>query len=555
MPTSGTYVWNVISEEAERLCEVLCNGGAVAPIRSSIDDLGDLILDRGPEISDLFRQNMVKDSDAETLVLGRRRLFEWLVVQSLNAPTIQAVLSGKNEPTGPSAREKLSLIKALASIIVSLADRLGSDDPSGVVLDTEAAIHLLSEFARREWGFEGAIDAEGDLRSFAQVEPALYLWRNAYRDHLLHVADVCLLGWLLLDSRLPGRECSLANHVGAMLGMSEKLVFGNWFLAALFHDVGYAVEAIRQAVGHVAYLRSDHLKQLRTELDEVMKGAGFSVGRDILETVPGNDGQGLDHGVIGAIHLREVLTKAIDNPRRRELFKPACRAILVHNLRNVSVLAVSEPLSALLILCDELQEWERPRINGKQLAESSREVMAGSTSDPIPTAKPSESLTLVGIKLDGEQFRFTQDILRCNLTYAPPEIGKFWPQRIRLEKCHSLQRVNPVGLPIKFQLTMINQYLPTLGATEYGFEALRNYALRCPDLGLLEFTKGSRDDIQVIDRTVEYGDIEAISFDLEQLFNFPLLPQKLSIDWNDFATWTLSRPSPYELPSESLLRD
>jgi hypothetical protein len=565
--TPEETLWTDVAKEAVEIEKLLKDGDDLASLRHRIDDLGDLAIGGRKSAQERLFADLRESAPQKSLVLGRRRLLEFLAVRALGANSLLSVLARPNGGHGPAAREKLFLIKTLSSLVASLEQRVQEqldwseqrqivwNDPSDVAVDPEAVVHVLAEIARREFGVPSVIDVEGTLRSFARVEPALHLWREAYRDHLLHAADVCILGWLLLDSVQPRTGESLASFVAGMLETSEKDVYRNWFLAALVHDVGYALDAIRQALKHVAYLKSDYLEQLRNQLDKRMGDVRKRIEQNVLEGLTGPNADGLDHGVVGFLHLGHVLEETITDPRKRAMLRPACLAVQKHSL-PFPLAFTSEPIAALLVLCDELQEWERPLVSGRKLAAGTRDLVAGYETTSPPTAKALESLTLVGIEpRPGEEgFQFTGDALECCLTYKPPKLGKFWPQRVGLEKCRNLQRVDPSGLPFGVRITLVNQYLSGTSTREYGLEALRSYALGHPELGLVDFVDGSRDGIEIVRFTQEPGSIESISFDLGRLNRFPLLPERLKVNWDDFAKWTVARPDPYDLEPPPLLR-
>jgi hypothetical protein len=339
-----------------------------------------------------------------------------------------------------------------------------------------------------------------------------------------------------------------------MMGASQEYVYGNWFLTSLFHDVGYAADVIPQSVRSITYLKSRYLEQLRNEVLAARRRVGLLINEAALAGFLQTEEDGLDHGVLGYLHLKEILDSGIREASRRQRFSPACQAILKHSLK-VPIEIASEPLSGLLILCDELQEWERPRISSRSFAARSREITSGGEQVEVPLGVISESLTLTGLRIRGGQFVFTGDELECVLTYRPPEIGKFWPQVIWVEKCHNLQRLNPSGFPLRLRLKLLNPYLNPATSKEYGFEALRNYALKHPEAGLLEFVDGRRNGLQVIAYSAQSGNIETMDFALDQLNAIPLLPDKLKVDWDDFIRCTIGRQDPYELEPLPLLRE
>jgi len=546
-------ICSAVCKEARQLTRQLRSGGDRPELRRAVDEAAEELLRQAPAVQAQLLSDLRAPAAMLTTILGRRRMLQFLVIRAIESPQIRQILGTRSGALGPSLREKLSAVAALSTVIIAVAESLGNQDPSAVKVDADAVLDLAVCVATRQYGLEGALDIRGTLRSFARVEPALYLWREAYRDHLLHAADVCLLGWLLLDSKLPGSGETLAMSVAARMGAREDLVYANWFLASLLHDVGYAVDAICQAVGQIRYLRSDSLEQLREQVTRVIDECRATIESTTLQALEGGDSEGLDHGVIGSLHLSDTLTKAIPDPARRSRFQPACAAILKHNLVREPVSFGTEPIAALLILCDELQEWERPRMSGRWLAALSREAMGEAPPEPGPSARILESLELAGLGLTADGFAFAGDALECRLTYRAPELGRFWPQRVCVEKCRNLQRLDLTGLPFRLRMTLVNQYLGSPGATEYGLEALRSYALRRPEAGLIEFVNGRREDVEVLRFGQLAERIETVSFDMEQLNRFPLLPGRSTVDWDDFGRWSLLRPGPYDLEPEPLL--
>ena len=75
----------------------------------------------------------------------------------------------------------------------------------------------------------------------------------------------------------------------------------------------------------------------------------------------------LDHGIIGALHLLSLIERIVkDEPWLKvEDFLPAVTAIAKHNVRRREdrIEFDREPLAFLLALCDQVQEWRRPRLS------------------------------------------------------------------------------------------------------------------------------------------------------------------------------------------------
>lgn len=157
--------------------------------------------------------------------------------------------------------------------------------------------------------------------------------------------------------------------------MTVKTEIG--YFAALFHDVGNCVPKYRD---------------FRKTGDELIKTFGFdldSLPKDWMPKEVDREAEGLlsempvgmskhflplwkkslenstpDHGVIGALHMRRKFRGTSEMSSAFE----AARAILSHNLigelekNETDILNWDdEPLICLLILCDQIQTWDRER--------------------------------------------------------------------------------------------------------------------------------------------------------------------------------------------------
>lgn len=98
--------------------------------------------------------------------------------------------------------------------------------------------------------------------------------------------------------------------------------------------------------------RSKNISELSKELQR------------IAPEMDGVDGLGNDHGVVAAAHLNSTLKRFGKKAKLR--FHPAVRAIAFHNTRAPQVDAGRDPVAALLILCDSLQEWRRAHLGFSQ---------------------------------------------------------------------------------------------------------------------------------------------------------------------------------------------
>jgi hypothetical protein len=134
-------------------------------------------------------------------------------------------------------------------------------------------------------------------------------------------------------------------------------------VAALLHDVGYAIDIFRALLRMLEfYSHPEEMESFRESLEGALKTLSDSEQMKEMASVldlKNRDNLGRDHGVIAATHLRSLLQQ-LERDKDPGSYDPAIRAIGVHNDRRASVDFETDPLGVLLILCDTIQEWGRP---------------------------------------------------------------------------------------------------------------------------------------------------------------------------------------------------
>jgi len=540
------------AQEVHELVQRIREGHRPMNVRELADDYAAIALESGPWLVDRMKALTSAGGPDQKVTITRPALLCYVIQRALASDVFTKPL---REPCGngtATLREKLALTSALLNVLVAILSQRSGGELSEAPLAAEDVISLLCEVARREYGLDCALDIRGDLLRFGRVEPALYLWKDYYRDHLFHVADVCMLGLLLLDSEREGEPRSLAAHFARCMRASEQAVYGNWFLAALLHDVGYTIDVAGAALKQLNNLKSDLLKGLRKNLNECLKETDEAIRARLGEVYPNQPIEGLDHGVVSSLHLQAMLEKT-GRPALVGKYNPAYVAIQKHNL-HLAINMLAEPLSALLVLCDELQEWERPRMDGRRLAQHIRGVGNGG-ADHVPQATIAESLTFSKASMENGRMAIQDGLLNCAITYRYPEDGKFWPPIVCMTKCHAFQRIDPRGFPLRFRIQLINPYPPGNHVREYGAEALRNYALRHPESGLLNLFDGREGLPSPVDFAANPGPIETVTIDLERLHRVAPLPIRLAVDWSDLTRWPPMQVEPYALEMADFLRE
>lgn len=198
------------------------------------------------------------------------------------------------------------------------------------------------------------------------------------RDHVIHALNTFLLGIYINDKYLN----------------NEVNVF-QWKLSALFHDIAYPIE-ISQEIMKKYCNKLPEIK-IKLDIEKFSKNEccfqpiqrrfdewrlDVNVIQRYQEMIQKNK---LCHGILSSLTVLYLIDKLYQkkNPERKigsliidgfdwnhENFEnhivPACSAIYLHNLKDDAFKNIEKnraPLPYLLKLCDELQDWDRPKLN------------------------------------------------------------------------------------------------------------------------------------------------------------------------------------------------
>lgn len=174
-----------------------------------------------------------------------------------------------------------------------------------------------------------------------------------YRDHLNHMVRVSLL----------------ANVLGSVLHLAELTPRKRKFLTliGLMHDMAYplaetssildfTIEAVQNC-----YTTIDFSKSLPNyNMDLVFSGIQKVTPSYCPPQFFSNHLVGREHHVIGALEFLDYAKPGLGESATSDI-NLAAQAIALHDKGvKTKVMYSTNPLAALLILCDELQEWGRP---------------------------------------------------------------------------------------------------------------------------------------------------------------------------------------------------
>ena len=258
--------------------------------------------------------------------------------------------------------------------------------------------------------------------------------------HLRHVINVFWLGFYILNSGLINRQaiCSKLNL------SSETDVDTIWFIASIFHDIGYLGEISEKVVEKCNNLtaiypgnpiRFQGIEKNQTNIQQYVSKIQTKLPPQISVFVGNNvvTKYSCDHGVLSAVtlanHFRSI--SEIDN-----LATIASASVIIHNLippkvnnSELSTLSFKDyPLGVLLIICDLIQAWERE--TGR---ESFRSDIPLETVEMSALTIDTESKT-IRIEINYLPFKYilptdiammqAEEKLRENLTtYVLPALG------------------------------------------------------------------------------------------------------------------------------------
>jgi hypothetical protein len=236
-----------------------------------------------------------------------------------------------------------------------------SDVPKGYESVIESKLFLIAEYAHLKLDLPRSVSLYLKLKQMWANEAILYTTRDTYREHLHHAMDICLLGLLLIDCGLLGKLCPQVTG-----SAKDKR---NWVLAALLHDIGYGLHMTEDILERAKFLGISpmldaHLKKLKQALEKHKVTLTCDMQRHWVKDH--HEIYEARHGAVSALLVSALNTDLIaEEPDQKWIneIRPALSAIIHHDNPDDNVDPSEEPLSFLLLLCDHLQEWDRPRVD------------------------------------------------------------------------------------------------------------------------------------------------------------------------------------------------
>jgi hypothetical protein len=263
--------------------------------------------------------------------------------------------------------------------------------PDDRISPTFAQIELIAEYAYLILGINRELTIEQHLKCLVTPQILHYSSKIAYRDHLYHVIDVCLIGHvLILIESDKTSDHWLFGEIGVGSIRNEKLnnYLRLWYIAAIFHDIGYTLGLLLHTKEYLKTLSSPEIDKYKGELEKGFKSANISFDEELKKNnfnwsklIYKGESASKDHAVISAVHTHHLLSKIRNNDVFIKSYKDSLDAIILHESSFREIDIEKNPIAFLLLLCDRIQEWGRPRIQIEDI--SQKFISALRFEDPI----------------------------------------------------------------------------------------------------------------------------------------------------------------------------
>ncbi|HLP44972.1 MAG TPA: hypothetical protein VK469_03450, partial [Candidatus Kapabacteria bacterium] len=465
--------------------------------------------------------------------LNRNLLRLYLASLLLNASRLRNRYVGLNEDNYPYLvpREvRRQFMVNLSRYILGVIEIIEKDNDVDIephlvsrVEFLDSLLYLIDRYAHVELRVEECINIREHLGRGLTAEIEHHLNQTFYRDHLLHVIDVFLIGHLLLNANftwLNEKDQSFIGHISELMITSQRKttedLMRQWAAAALLHDIGYQLDFKRNPEIHRSFFNlsnGTYLNWLNANAESKGKNlkefahqlfTGFSNFNNSDEWLPkNNESLNLcDHGIIGSLRLAQVLVHAeaqgipggkLNDSRLLEQYSNTLHAISHHNLFNHEVSFMRYPLTCLLRICDELQEWGRRRVNIEQIVKHLYLKIEDIDTKELPSAENLERMeTNLDIRSDMEgKLKISLKSEPCNpaflfrLKYRNPMEVHLDTTTTFLSKAYNLQHVDMEidtpgsSEPLVFRIELIFPYpVEYFGLTELDIYGLYTENIR-----------------------------------------------------------------------------
>lgn len=348
------------------------------------------------------------------------------------------------------------------------------------------------------------------FQEFTEFEGVLYGVDGGYRDHVIHVFRVWLLGVVILYTD-PSLGMTITDlEIPALLPdinvFIEEELFSMWAIIALCHDLGYPLEkaeqindAVEKMYRHLGKMNIQkfsaafHLEhqfinkflldfissKITHDPDDITELTSEKVKNYLDSKKPNNSpefenklfytsiqskyflkfAKSLEyysHGIISCtillkslffflesdFNMQESNALSFEDARQFSIRREILRSIAAHTCPEVYHLKPNT-LSFFLILCDELQEWDRPSFP-EMIVEGNRQRKISINT-------------------------FSKELIDFSLEYTSPMDSDKYAQKV-FRKWHTILRSAVDDASRKFELN----FMLKINKTEYGFKFTDN---------------------------------------------------------------------------------
>jgi len=168
-----------------------------------------------------------------------------------------------------------------------------------------------------------------------------------------------------------------------------------------------------------------------------------------------------DHGILSAWRVAQLLMSvSVDHEqntveadhKKANYYAHAVHAIAHHNLQGKTVKFVTHPLACLLRLCDELQEWNRQRVNNEKVIKNLYLDIQNNRGDEIKGYEMFQRLRtniVAGRSKEGKlEFRLSEKDkpqFKFMLDYKDALEANYIPAFTLIKKSYNLQHLDLFG--------------------------------------------------------------------------------------------------------------
>lgn len=232
---------------------------------------------------------------------------------------------------------------------------------------------------------KGTIMAQ--MHDWKRIEQFIYPSEKHYRDHLQHQLYVYLLGSVVIELTFEEAFYDIYNNLLGLTKDNSEFTMKNaknemhfvWMMSSTFHDYAYPIEKFnlisnriseffweeyRSEVGIYSKLKlSVEHKIMFDELVKNIESINNSDDMFFIDDFLQNGFLNRDHGIYSGMILIPKIMRKIDQSyitkNNKKLWIAATRTMALHNYRIKHIKVQNDPLLALLIICDEIQDWDR----------------------------------------------------------------------------------------------------------------------------------------------------------------------------------------------------